>query len=149
MNRLIIGILVLNFSIFLSCSNKTRESQNFGEGLTGFVRVDGRTFRDAMNRELILNGINLIVKDPASELGQKLFGWRKAFEVLCSLHQVSPGDAALHFALSHPAIVSIALNTSKPDKMNRNVEILNKTIAESFWKAMKEEELMDPDYRYL
>ena len=87
--------------------------------------------------------------DPASELGQKLFGWRKAFEVLCSLHQVSPGDAALHFALSHPAIVSIALNTSKPDKMNRNVEILNKTIAESFWKAMKEEELMDPDYRYL
>jgi len=87
--------------------------------------------------------------DSASELGQKLFGWRKAFEVLCSLHQVSPGDAALHFAMSHPAIVSIALNTSKPDKMNRNVEILHKPIAESFWKDMKEEELMDPDYRYL
>ncbi len=65
MNRLIIGILVLNFSIFLSCSNNTREIQNTRESQTGFVRVDGRTFRDAMNRELILNGINLIVKDPA------------------------------------------------------------------------------------
>jgi len=87
--------------------------------------------------------------DPASELGQELFTWRKAFESICQRFNVAPGDAALHFGLSHPAIVSIALNTSKPDKMNRNVEILHKTIAKSFWEAMKEEGLMDPDYRYL
>ena len=87
--------------------------------------------------------------DAASEMGQKLRGWRKAFETLCREHQVSPGDAALHFGLSHPAIVSIALNTSKPDKMKRNVETLQKKIPESFWKAMKEKGLMDPDYRYL
>ncbi len=87
--------------------------------------------------------------DPASELGQKLFGWRKAFETLCQEHQVSPADAALHFALSHPAIASIALNTSKPDKMNRNVEILHKNISDSFWKAIKDEGLIDADYRYL
>jgi len=87
--------------------------------------------------------------DPASEPGKKLFGWRKAYESLCQKFQVSPGDAALHFGLSHPAIVSIALNTSKPDKMNQNVEILHKTIADSFWTAMKDEGLMDPDYRYL
>ena len=87
--------------------------------------------------------------DPASEMGQKLFGWRKAFEALCHLHQVSPGDVALHFSLSHPAIVSIALNTSKPEKMNRNVEILHTTIPQSFWKVMKEEGLIDPDFKYL
>ena len=87
--------------------------------------------------------------DPASEEGQELFGWREAFEGLCERFQVSPGDAALHFGLSHPAIVSLALNTSKPDKMNRNVEILQKTIPGSFWTALKEEGLIDPDYRYL
>ncbi len=87
--------------------------------------------------------------DPASELGQKLFGWRKAYETLCLEHQVSPAHAALHFALSHPAIASIALNTSKPDKMNRNVEILHKNISDSFWKAIKDEGLIDADYRYL
>jgi len=87
--------------------------------------------------------------DAASEMGQKLFEWREAFEVLCREHLVSPGDAALHFGLSHPAIISIALNTSKPEKMKRNVEILQKKIPESFWKAMKEKGLMDPDYRYL
>ncbi len=57
---------------------------------------------------------------------RNLLAWRKAFEAICQEFQVSPGDAALHFGLSHPAIVSIALNTSKPDKMNRNVEILQK-----------------------
>ena len=45
---------------------------------------------------------------------------------------VYPGDACLHFGLSHPAIVSIALNTSKPEKMNRNVEILQKEIPAAF-----------------
>jgi D-threo-aldose 1-dehydrogenase len=87
--------------------------------------------------------------DPVSELGQKLFTWRKAFETLCEEYQVSPGDAALHFGLSHPAIVSIALNTSKPDKMKRNVETLNKNIRKSFWIAMKKEGLINPDYQYL
>ncbi len=87
--------------------------------------------------------------DAASEMGQKLIVWREAFEALCQEHLVSPGDAALHFGLSHPAVVSIALNTSKPEKMMRNVETLQKKIPESFWKAMKEKGLMDPDYRYL
>jgi len=87
--------------------------------------------------------------DPDSEKGKILFGWREAFETLCKEHQLPPGDAALHFGLSHPAIVSIALNTSKPDKMNRNVEILQQKIPESFWTAMKAEGLIDPDYKYL
>ncbi|MCK5694871.1 MAG: aldo/keto reductase [Bacteroidales bacterium] len=87
--------------------------------------------------------------DAASEMGQKLIVWREAFEALCQEHLVSPGDGALHFGLSHPAVVSIALNTSKPEKMMRNVETLQKKIPESFWKAMKEKGLMDPDYRYL
>jgi D-threo-aldose 1-dehydrogenase len=87
--------------------------------------------------------------DPESEKGQLLFGWRDAFNELCAEHDVIPGDACLHFGLSHPAIVSIALNTSKPEKMNRNVEILTKEIPEAFWKELKETELIDPEYRYV
>ncbi len=87
--------------------------------------------------------------DPASETGKELLAWRKAFEAICKRFQVSPGDAALHFGLSHPAIISIALNTSQPDKMNRNVENLQRTIPASFWTVLKEKGLMDPSYRYL
>jgi D-threo-aldose 1-dehydrogenase len=87
--------------------------------------------------------------DPATERGQKLFGWREAFESLCREYQVGPGEAAIHFGLSHPAIVSIALNTSKPEKMKSNVEILKRKIPESFWKALKKRGLIDPQFKYL
>lgn len=87
--------------------------------------------------------------DPESDKGAILFGWREAFNALCEKHSVNPGDACLHFGLSHPAIVSIALNTSKPHKMNRNVEIILKKIPESFWAELKAEELIDPDYTYI
>lgn len=87
--------------------------------------------------------------DPDSERGKVLFGWREAFNALCKKHGVDPGDACLQFGLSHPAIVSIALNTSKPNKMNRNVEIILKEIPEAFWSELKEEELIDPEYTYL
>jgi len=87
--------------------------------------------------------------DPNSEKGRSIFSWRDSFNSLCKNHGVLPGDACLHFGLSHPAIVSIALNTSKPDKMNRNVEILQRDIPASFWSALKEKELIDPEYQHL
>jgi D-threo-aldose 1-dehydrogenase len=87
--------------------------------------------------------------DTDSEKGRILHAWRDAFNVLCQIHQVNPGDACLHFGSSHPAIVSMALNTSKPEKMSRNVEILQKEMPGAFWQAMKEEGLIDPKYKYI
>ncbi|MFH0759713.1 MAG: aldo/keto reductase [Bacteroidota bacterium] len=87
--------------------------------------------------------------DPGSENGRILHGWRNAFHDVCKKHQVDPGDACLHFGLSHPAIVSIALNTSKPEKMNRNAEIIQKKIPGVFWAELKKEGLIDPEYQYL
>ena len=60
-----------------------------------------------------------------------------------------PGDACLHFGLSHPAVAAIALNTSSPEKMARNVETLNRTIPAPFWKALKEAGVIDAGYRYV
>jgi hypothetical protein len=51
--------------------------------------------------------------------------------------------------MSHSAIVSMALNTSKPEKMTRNVEILQQEIPDEFWVDMKSEGLIDPDYKYV
>lgn len=87
--------------------------------------------------------------DPNSEKGQMLHAWREAFDALCLKHRVIPGEACLHFGISHPAIVSMALNTSKPEKMSQNADILQKKIPGSFWQAMKDEKLIDPRYTYL
>ncbi len=86
---------------------------------------------------------------PDSEKGRIIYPWRSTFREICARHEVVPGDACMHFSLSHPAIVSLALNTSKPDKMIRNVEILQRKIPGDFWADMKEARLIDPDYKYL
>ncbi len=87
--------------------------------------------------------------DPASETGQLIYNWREAFYLICEQYGVLPGDACLQFGLSHPAIASIALNTSKPQKMAKNTENLQRQIPTEFWKALKKDGLMDPMYGYL
>ncbi len=87
--------------------------------------------------------------DPGSEEGRLIYAWRDSFYGICSTHRVSPADTCLHFGLSHPAIVSIALNTSKPEKMLRNAEVLHRQIPPAFWTGMKEAGLIDPGYKYL
>ena len=86
---------------------------------------------------------------PASEKGRIIYPWRERFHEICARHHVSPGEACIHFGISHPAIVSIALNTSKPEKMERNVEMLHQKIKDAFWKDMKENGLIHTDYPYL
>jgi len=81
--------------------------------------------------------------DPFSEEGKKLYSWRNKFNLLCVEHQVDPGDACIQFGLSHPAIAAIALNTSKPEKMIRNAEIIQRKIPEAFWTALMEKGLLD------
>ncbi|MEA1876340.1 MAG: aldo/keto reductase, partial [Bacteroidota bacterium] len=84
--------------------------------------------------------------DPDSSKGKIIYPWRKAFNSICQQHGLSPADVCLHFGLSHPAIVSLALNTSKSEKMNRNVEILNNSIPASFWNALKNNLLMKTNF---
>jgi D-threo-aldose 1-dehydrogenase len=86
---------------------------------------------------------------PESEKGGVIYPWRESFYSICSRFQVKPGDACIRFSMSHPAIVSMALNTSRPEKMNRNVEILQREIPDAFWEEMKSEGLIDPDYKYI
>ncbi len=83
---------------------------------------------------------------PDSDKGKIIYSWRDKFDIICKEYEVIPADACLHFALSHPAIASIALNTSKPVRMKTNVEILSRKISTSFWNALKEAELIDRNY---
>ena len=87
--------------------------------------------------------------DRDSDLGKKIYPWREAFIAICERHGIVPGDACIHFGMSHPAIASIALNTSKPHKMNKNVEILMQEIPAAFWSELKERGLINREYQYL
>ncbi len=86
---------------------------------------------------------------PESDKGKIIYPWREKFQDICAKHKVEPGDACLHFGISHPAVSALALNTSKPEKMNRNVETLQQKIPPAFWSELKETRLIDPEYKYL
>ena len=87
--------------------------------------------------------------DPESEKGKIILQWRAEFYATCQTYDIIPGEACVHFGLSHPAIVSIALNTSRPERMRKNAEVLNRKIPGPFWQALKEKGLIDASYPYV
>ncbi len=85
--------------------------------------------------------------DPLSDADKKLFEWRDKFFRLCKDFNVKPAEACVNFSMSPPGIVSIALNTSKPERVKENVELVRSKIPGEFWIAMKKENLIDRNYK--
>lgn len=71
------------------------------------------------------------------------------FRALCNEHDVPPAVACIQFALSPPGVVSIALNTSQPDHVSRNVESIQTSVPAEFWSAAKIAGLIDSEYPYV
>ncbi|WP_319503387.1 aldo/keto reductase [uncultured Draconibacterium sp.] len=89
------------------------------------------------------------VVDPKDTADQHLFAWREKFFAVCEKHHVTPGDACLKFALSAPQIAAVALNPSKPHRMEHNKTLLSQEFPEAFWAELKSEQIIDAEYPYL
>ncbi len=87
--------------------------------------------------------------NPENPEHKPLFQWRDKFFTICKKHEVSPGDACLKFALSPPQISAVALNPSKPHRMAHNKNVLKNELPDAFWKELKAEGVVDPEYLHL
>ncbi|GAB4368193.1 MAG: aldo/keto reductase [Spirochaetales bacterium] len=67
----------------------------------------------------------------------RLYSWRDRFFELCNRYEVSPAAAATQYGFRGPGIVAIALNSSKPEKVKRNMDLLTESIPETFWEELK------------
>jgi len=92
---------------------------------------------------------NYRVLDPTEDEDKPYFIWRDKFFNLCDRFEVLPADACVQFGISHPDVVSVALNTSKPERVQQNVASLEAEIPDGFWIALKDEGLISRDYPYL
>lgn len=63
-------------------------------------------------------------------------------ETVCRAHGVKLADAALQFALAHPAIASVVLGAVSPDEVRRNVASLSGAVPASLWSDLKNERLL-------
>jgi D-threo-aldose 1-dehydrogenase len=62
---------------------------------------------------------------------------------------VSPAAACVRFALSHPAVACVALNTSRPEQVRANVALGEAHVPSRFWSAMKDAGLLRRDYPHV
>jgi D-threo-aldose 1-dehydrogenase len=64
---------------------------------------------------------------------------------VCDAHGVALPTAALHFALGHPAVVSVVLGAQKPLEVERNVAALASKVPSALWADLKAQHLLDSD----
>jgi len=89
------------------------------------------------------------VLNPANETDKSIYKWRDSFFTLCDKFNVLPATACVQFALSHPGVQSVALNTSKPDRIKENVAMATAEIPDAFWRKLKNEGLISQDYTWI
>jgi D-threo-aldose 1-dehydrogenase len=89
------------------------------------------------------------IPDSTNEQDKKLFVWREKFFELCKSFDVLPANACVNFGMSHPGIISTALNTSKPSRVLQNIQSVTATVPNEFWRTMKKKGLIDKEYSFL
>ena len=79
---------------------------------------------------------------PDTAVNQERFRWRKAFFALCQEWDVTPAHACVQFALHLPGVCSVALSTTDPTKVKRNVELTQTALPQEFWSELKNRKLI-------
>jgi len=71
--------------------------------------------------------------DVDSEAGRKLLSWRKNFFTLCDKYHLLPAEACFGYVSQINDVESIALSTTRPGKVQENIDMINKEIPQAFW----------------
>jgi D-threo-aldose 1-dehydrogenase len=84
--------------------------------------------------------------NPDDPEDQEKFKWRERFFTVCDAQRIKPVEACMQFGKSHPGIVALALNTSKPHRIKENVDMVKHDLPPTFWRAMQDAGLLDHNY---
>lgn len=87
--------------------------------------------------------------DPANPADAEKLRWREAFQQTCNQLGVAPFDVAVAFGNSHPGIRSVALSTSRPERVEELVASTTSRFPAEVWQTLKQRKLIDPAYPFL
>ncbi len=68
----------------------------------------------------------------------------RKIEAICTRHATTLRRAALHFALRHPAVVSVVLGAVKPAEVQANAADAEHPVPAGLWRELKAAGLLDP-----
>jgi D-threo-aldose 1-dehydrogenase len=69
----------------------------------------------------------------------------RRIEAVCRAHDVALPDAALRFAMAHPAVASVVLGAVSAEEVARNVASLARPIPARLWSDLRTEGLLPAD----
>ncbi len=69
----------------------------------------------------------------------------RRIHLVCQAFKVKLPEAALHFPLGHPAVVSVAPGVQRASEAKRNAEMMATKIPPGLWRALKAEKLLRED----
>ncbi|MBB6239636.1 D-threo-aldose 1-dehydrogenase [Pedobacter sp. AK013] len=81
--------------------------------------------------------------EAGSLTGKALLDWRDKFFQICEAFRILPAEACFSFSANFPGIKSIALNTTKPEKVAVNAALAQKEIPAGFWQEMQAQGLIE------
>jgi D-threo-aldose 1-dehydrogenase len=81
--------------------------------------------------------------DKSHSVGAALYQWRDAFFELCKQFNIQPAEACFNYGFNIPGVKSVALNTSKPENVKKNINMATKKVPNDFWLAMIDKGLLD------
>ncbi len=87
--------------------------------------------------------------NPAVPADAETLRWRDSFWQTCEQLQVQPFDVAVAFGSSHPGIRSVALSTSRPERVEALVASVTASFPPEVWQTLKQQHLIDPAYPFL
>ncbi|MCR3747535.1 aldo/keto reductase [Lentzea californiensis] len=69
----------------------------------------------------------------------------RAIAGVCGRHGVTLPEAAIQFALGHPAVVSVVVGARTAEQMTANAAYFSASIPEDLWNELKALNLIDPE----
>ena len=84
-----------------------------------------------------------------SKEDQAKLAWRERFFALCEKYSIQPAAACVQFGLSHPAVASIAMSSTKPERVAECITLSKTLVPNDFWSEAKEIGLIDATYPHV
>jgi D-threo-aldose 1-dehydrogenase len=133
-----------DFDLFLLAGRYTLLEQ---EALTSFLplciqRGIGIVIGGAFNSGILATGAKPGAFYNYDVAPQAILERVKSIEEVCRNHEVELAQAALHFVLAHPAVVSVILGMCRPEEVARNLGTIETEVPDVFWDELKARKLV-------
>ena len=130
-----------------ACSITLYSHSAYARGLLSKLGAQGvQVINSAVfNAGFLVGGSHFDYVEITRETAPEKFEWRDRLNAICAEFGVKPAAVCVQFSFLFPEIVSVALNTTRPARVQSNVEITETEIPAALWTRLQQEGLISAE----